>query len=206
MMVSLSILAVAKRKEPGLANILVSAGAGLDPEDAIRSALCELACYIPDTLQRIGNKVAQIQAMIQDYSKVKDLEHHPQLFALPEMAPHVDFLFQNPACRPLEETYGDWQDVWPRNRDLRDDIMACIGMIMQLGMDVIVVDQTCNEQASTGLKTVCVLVPGLLPMDFGWKKERVFDLPRLRTVLRTAGYRKADFEPDRQNSIPHPFP
>jgi ribosomal protein S12 methylthiotransferase accessory factor len=42
-----SILALAKRKEPGLANIVVSAGAGLNPEDAIRSALCELTCYIP---------------------------------------------------------------------------------------------------------------------------------------------------------------
>jgi ribosomal protein S12 methylthiotransferase accessory factor len=201
-----SILAVAKRKEPALANILVSAGAGLDPEDAIRSALCELACYIPDTLQRIESKVAQIEAMVQDYSKVTDLEHHPQLFASPKMAPHIDFLFQNPAYRSLEEAYCDWQDLWPRNQDLRDDLMACIGMIMQLGMDVIVVDQTCKEQALTGLKTVCVLVPGLLPMDFGWKKERIFDLPRLRTVPRTAGYRKADFEPDMQNIIPHPFP
>jgi ribosomal protein S12 methylthiotransferase accessory factor len=108
--------------------------------------------------------------------------------------------------RSLEETYCDWQELWPRHQNLRDDVMACIEMILQLGMDVIVVDQTCNEQARSGLKTVCVLVPGLLPMDFGWKKERVFDLPRLHTVPRTSGYRETDFEPDMQDILPHPFP
>jgi len=201
-----SILAVAKRKEPGLANLLVAAGAGLNPEDAIRGALCELTCYVPDTLLRIESKLAQIQAMVQDFSKVTALEHHSLLFTAPEMASYVDFLYQNPTSCSIEEAYRDWQVFWPRHQDLRDDLMACIGMMMQLGMDVIVVDQTSNEQARSGLKTVCVLVPGLLPIDFGWKKERVFGLPRLRTVPRTAGHREDDFEPDMQNIVPHPFP
>jgi ribosomal protein S12 methylthiotransferase accessory factor len=201
-----SILSVVKLRKPGLGNIALAAGASLDPEDAIRSALCEIACYIPDFRKRLENNLETTRETMYDFSKVQELKHHALLHGLPEMAVHSQFLFQNPICRSLEETYHDWEDIRPRTQDLRDDLLFCIDMIMQLGMDVIVVDQTSPEQIHTGLRTTCVIVPGLLPIDFGWNRARVANLPRLRSVPRTTGYREIDFELRTQDIIPHPFP
>ncbi|HZU70650.1 MAG TPA: TOMM precursor leader peptide-binding protein [Ktedonobacteraceae bacterium] len=201
-----SILGVAKLRTPGLGNICLAAGAGFEPEDAVRGALCEIACFVPDFSQRVEKNLQAAREMMQDFSKIQELKHHSLLHGLPEMEVHDRFLFQNPVCRSLEESYRDWEDMRPHNQDLRDDVLFCIEKIMQLGMDVIVVDQTCPEQSRSGLCTVCVIVPGLLPVDFGWHKARVGRLPRLRTVPRAMGYRETDFELHMEDIIPHPFP
>ncbi|WP_165423849.1 TOMM precursor leader peptide-binding protein [Ktedonosporobacter rubrisoli] len=200
------ILGVAKLREPGLGNLVLAAGASLDPEDAVRAALCEVASYVPHSHRYVENSLEAVREMVHDYSQVTELRHHALLHGLPEMAKHSDFLFQNPCSRTLEETYRDWEKIRPHNRDLRDDALYCIDEIMKLGMDVIVVDQTSPEQARFGLRTASVIVPGLLPIDFGWQNARVAHLPRLRTVPRTAGYRETDFEIDLRSIVPHPFP
>ena len=201
-----SILGVVKLRKPGLGNICLAAGASFEPETAVRGALCEIACFVPDFSDRLERNLKTTREMMHDLSKIQELKHHPLLHGLPEMEKYSRFLFQNLVCRSLEETYRDWEDIRPYNQDLRDDLLFCINMIMQLGMDVIVVDQTSPEQARTGLRTVCVIVPGLLPIDFGWNRARVARLPRLRTVPRTTGYRETDFELRMQDIVPHPFP
>ncbi|KPC90592.1 hypothetical protein ADL27_34960 [Streptomyces sp. NRRL F-6602] len=74
------------------------------------------------------------------------------------------------------------------------------------GFDVVVVDQTMPEQRALGLRTVSVLVPGLLPIDFGWTRQRALTMDRLRTGLRTAGRRPDDLPADAVHLAPHPFP
>lgn len=201
-----SVVSVVKRKEPGPGNIMLAAGAGLNPEDAVRSALCEVACYVRNLRMNLENNLHEVREMASDFTKINQVIHHGVLYGLPEMAHHMEFLWQNPTLQTLEETYRDWTNTRPAHEDLRDDLNYCLNMLLDLGLDVIVVDQTCSELASSGLKTVSVIVPGLLPIDFGWRRERVFDLPRLRTVPRTAGFRDTDFLPDLQDVLPHPFP
>lgn len=201
-----SIVSIARRKEPGLGNIMLAAGAGLNPEEAVRSALCEVACYVRNLRISLEDHLDETRARAQDFTKITQVLHHGTLYGLPEMVGHLEFLWQNQTLLTLEETYRDWMAMRPANHDLRDDLNYCLKMILDLGMDAVVVDQTCTELASNGLKAVSVIVPGLLPIDFGWKRERVFDLPRLRTVPRTAGYRTSDFSPDLHDVAPHPFP
>jgi ribosomal protein S12 methylthiotransferase accessory factor len=74
------------------------------------------------------------------------------------------------------------------------------------GFDVIVVDQTFPLQRDLGLRTAKVIVPGLLPIDFGWHRQRALLLPRLRTALHQAGLRDRDLTPADFNPAPHPFP
>lgn len=74
------------------------------------------------------------------------------------------------------------------------------------GFDVIVVDQTMPEQRELGLTTVSVIVPGLLPIDFGWTRQRALDMPRLRTALGAAGLRPGELTDAELNLAPHPFP
>ena len=68
------------------------------------------------------------------------------------------------------------------------------------------VDQTSPEQRGSGWHTASVLVPGLLPIDFGWARQRALHMPRLRTALREAGRADRDLAPADLNPAPHPFP
>jgi len=201
-----SVVGIARRKKAGPGNMVVAAGCSMNPEDAIRGALCEIASSIPGVGERIEAKRVLLQEMAHDYTKVQTLAHHGELYGLPEMADKIDFFFQNPLIRSVKETYRDWLEQSPHTLDLRDDLLYCIDLLAQLGLDVIAVEQTSPEQKPFGLKTACVIVPGLLPLDFGWGRERALYLPRLRTVPRTAGFRQTDFQPDINDIIPHPFP
>src|SRR5690606_41973306 len=68
------------------------------------------------------------------------------------------------------------------------------------------VDQTAPEQRALGLHTVKVLVPGLLPLDFGWTRQRARHLPRTFTALREAGLRPGDLTEADLNPGPQPYP
>ena len=50
---------------------------------------------------------------------------------------------------------------------------------------MIAVDQTTPEQHDLGLATASVVVPGLLPIDFGWMRQRAPHARRLRTAFRS---------------------
>lgn len=201
-----SVMGVGVKRSPGLGHMLFAAGSGLNPEDAVRGALCEVASYIPGFDERVEAKLLELRAMIHDYSQVTELQHHGLLFGLPEMAPHAGFLFQRSARQTIQELYASWMQKRPQTGDLRDDLLFCIHEIVQSGLDVIVVDQTCPEQSLIGLKTVSVIVPGFLPMDFGWERQRALRLPRLKTVPRTAGFMAHDFDLTDNPPVPHPFP
>ncbi|HEU5333874.1 MAG TPA: YcaO-like family protein, partial [Actinocrinis sp.] len=90
--------------------------------------------------------------------------------------------------------------------DLLDDLRLCRDELVAAGFDVIVVDQTSPEQERMGLRTVCTLAPGLLPIDFGWSRQRALQMPRLRTAFRRAGLRDRDLEDCDLRVVPHPFP
>jgi len=49
-------------------------------------------------------------------------------------------------------------------------------------------------------------VPGLVPIDFGWLRQRAPHSSRVRTALREAGLMDRDLRDDEINPAPHPFP
>jgi ribosomal protein S12 methylthiotransferase accessory factor len=201
-----TVTAVAVRRNGGLGAFAVAAGAGIEPEDAIRSALCELAAYIPSMPERVIGDLENLRQLAKDYSKVRTIEHHTLLYGLPEMARQAEFLYQNPAVRSVEAVYAQWNEQRPRNWDLREDLRYSIEQLGALDIDCIVVDQTAPELQGTGLKVVRVLAPGLVPIDFGWDRHRIFGLPRMRTAPLAAGYPETAFNLSALNFAPHPFP
>ncbi|HLX41062.1 MAG TPA: TOMM precursor leader peptide-binding protein [Ktedonobacteraceae bacterium] len=201
-----TITAMALKREDSPGKLVLAAGAGLDPEDAIRGALCEVAAYIPSLAIRVNDELEAVRGMVQDFTKVTSLEHHPLIYGLPEMASQADFLLQNPKLSSVADAYAEWYTERPHTSNLLDDVQFCINEILKLGMDVIVIDQTCPEQERTGLKVARVIVPGLMPIDFGWGRQRVYELTRLRTVPRTSGFMTTDFDVAHLNTTPHPFP
>ncbi|MFR0355085.1 TOMM precursor leader peptide-binding protein [Streptomyces sediminimaris] len=199
------VTAVAERLDGGPGLLCFGAGASLDPEAALAGGLCEIATDSVNLRRRTAREEHRLRRMAADFDEVRVLHDHPLLYGLPEMGRYTDFLLRgrDDADRvPLSALAAD-----PRpSADLHDDVRACLAAVTARGFDVVVVDQTAPEQRDVGLHTVKVLVPGLLPIDFGRHRQRGTGMPRTRTALREAGLRPDDLGPDDLNPAPHPFP
>jgi ribosomal protein S12 methylthiotransferase accessory factor len=190
------VTGLAVRTDGGPGTLSFAAGASFDPASAIEAALAETLTYIPQLPSRVRERLPRLRAMAEDYSLVRNLPDHSALFGLPEMARHAAGYLEPAAVRPPEQVYGEWLRQRPRSQDLLQDVLFCRDALVGAGHDVIVVDQTSPEQRRLGLRTVRTLVPGLLPMDFGWTRQRALRMPRLQQALgRGRGLRR----------IPHPF-
>ena len=55
---------------------------------------------------------------------------------------------------------------------------------------------------------LCTVVPGLLPIDFGWSRQRAPHMPRLTGAFARAGRRGTGTGPGpgAPRRVPHPFP
>ncbi|WP_103531409.1 TOMM precursor leader peptide-binding protein [Streptomyces sp. SM11] len=200
------VTALAVRRDGGHGTLSFSAAAGFDPADTVEAALSEVLTYIPHLPYQVAERRAELEAMERDFSKVLHLKDHAQLYGLPSMARHAAEYLEPAAVLPLEETFADWQPLRPRTGDLLDDLRLLRDRLTGAGYDVIAVDQTTPEQHRMGLHTVSAIVPGLLPLDFGWGRQRALAMPRLRTALRAAGRRADDLPEAEIKAAPHPFP
>jgi len=202
------VTAVAERVDGGEGLLCFGAGASLDPEDALAGGLCEIATDSVNLRRRTAREGRRLRRMAADFGEVHVLHDHPLLYGLPEMGRFTDFLLRgrDDADRVPLASLATGADALRPAADLRTDVAACVAAVTAHGFDVIVIDQTSPEQRASGLHTVKVLVPGLIPIDFGWHRQRAPLLPRMRTALREAGLRTADLTPDDLNPAPHPFP
>lgn len=197
---------LAVRRDGGPGTLAFAAGAAFDPETAVESALSEILTYIPHLPGQVRARPAELEAMAEDFDLVRRLPDHAALFGLQRMAAHADSYLRPTAVRPLAELYSGWERTRSGSGDLLDDVVLCRDALVGAGFDVIVVDQTTPEQERLGLRTVCTLVPGLLPIDFGWTRQRALNMPRLRSAFRRAGLRDTDLADGELRRVPHPFP
>ncbi|MDI9888274.1 TOMM precursor leader peptide-binding protein [Streptomyces sp. HNM0645] len=201
------VTALAVRRDGGPGTLSFGAAAGFDPEETVESALSEVLTYIPHLPHQVAERRGELLQMARDYTKVLHLKDHAQLFGLPEMASHAREFLEPSGLLPLEAAFRDWTaSVRPRTDDLRDDVRFLVRRITDAGHDVVVVDQTTPEQRRMGLNTVAMVVPGILPLDFGWSRQRALLMPRLRTGLRDAGRRPDVLPATEVKAVPHPFP
>lgn len=205
-----AVMAVAERLDGGLGRLCFAAGASMEPIEAVRSAISETASYIPGMDERVEARLPQLRGMVQDYGEVHELVHHALLYGLPEMADVAKFLLEAEPAQSMETLYAGWLASRPSTLNLVDDVRFVLDRIAAAGSDIVVVNQTCPEQHDAGIHTLSVLAPGLIPIDFGWGRQRVLDHPRLAAYLdrRLAEIhpRELGFGPTGLNATPHPFP
>ncbi|KAB8166539.1 TOMM precursor leader peptide-binding protein [Streptomyces sp. 3MP-14] len=188
------VTALAVRRDGGPGLLSFGAAASLDPAEALAGALSEVLTYIPHLPYQVSERRAELEAMAVDFDLVRQLKDHAQLYGLPRMAEHAEeFLTEDPAL-PLAEVFADWARVRPATLDLRDDLRLLTDALAFRGHEAVAVDQTTPEQRALGLRTVATLAPGLLPLDFGWRRQRALLMPRL---LGSS---------ERLRLAPHPFP
>jgi ribosomal protein S12 methylthiotransferase accessory factor len=202
------VTAVAERVDGGPGLLCFGAGASPDPDAALAAGLCEIATDSVNLRRRTVRQEERLRRMARDFDEVRVLHDHPLLYGLPEMGRYTDFLLRgrHEADRVPLATLAADPGAARSGADLRDEVAACVDAVAAHGFDVVVIDQTAPEQRALGLCTVKVLVPGLIPIDFGWTRQRGPSMPRNRTALRAAGLRADDLTPDDLNPAPHPFP
>jgi ribosomal protein S12 methylthiotransferase accessory factor len=199
------VTSLAVRRDGGDGALAFAAGASLEPDEALMAAVSEVLSHIPSLPGAVRRRGSRLRAMAADFTQVAELSDHAELFALPEMSVHARRYLEPAAARPAAEVYASWQARRPRTTDLLDDLRYCQSQVERAGLEVIVVDQTCAEQRRAGLHSACVIVPGLLPLDFGWSRQRALRMPRLLSAGRRAGWRDTDLTGGDLHLVPHPF-
>ncbi|GAA3383170.1 TOMM precursor leader peptide-binding protein [Cryptosporangium minutisporangium] len=197
------VTGLAVRRDGGPGTLSFAAAASLDPETAVESALAEVLTYIPQMPRQVAQRWAELEAMAEDYGNVRQLVDHSGLFGLPRMRKQAQRYLDRREPMPMHELYPAGSGT---GFDLLADLRHCQAELTRAGFDVIVVDQTTPEQEWMGLHSVCMIVPGLLPIDFGWSRQRALRMPRLRTAFRRAGWRAGDLTEEEIHRVPHPFP
>ncbi|MEU6410850.1 TOMM precursor leader peptide-binding protein [Microbispora sp. NPDC046933] len=198
-------MAVDRRDRPGLPKALCAAGAHLNPEKAVRSALMELAPLLSRPPEYYRDRAERIERMVEDPYAVAVMEDHALLNGAPQVFGRFGFLYGSAVRQSFEEAFPDHYRK-PANADLLDDLTDVVGRYLGTGMDVIVVDQTTPEHAAADFRCVKVIIPGCLPMTFGHHARRVSGFERLHRLPQQLGYSDRPLTDADVNPHPHPFP
>lgn len=198
------VTALAVRRDGGEGRLVFASAAALDPAVAVAGALGEVLTYLPSRAREVGARRAELQAMAGDYTLVRQLRDHAELFGLPAMAEHAESYLRPQVGRTLTETFADRSRRRPDTGDLTTELTGLVEDVAAAGFDVLGLDQTCAEQRLAGISGVRVMVPGMIPIDFGWSKQRALTMPRLQRAFE--GGRGAVISRGKPRLIPHPFP
>ncbi|MFJ7962451.1 TOMM precursor leader peptide-binding protein [Streptomyces sp. NPDC096324] len=181
------VTAVAERADGEPGPLRFGAGASLDPEAALAAALREIAAGAVGLRRRAVSQDFRPRRAARDVGDVRALHDDRPSYGLPETGRCADFLVRRPDDAdqvPLASVAVGPGTLRP-SADLRDDVEACVAAATARGFDVVVVDQTAPEQRDLGLRTVKVMVPGLMPSTFGRsRRSAVPDVSRSPRAAR----------------------
>lgn len=186
-----SVLSLARctAPRPRLPRAFFAAGAGLDPDAAMRSATAEVLMDVEAGAKRYRTDPDdydpdRLRRLLRDPRLIRTMDDHVNVNGLPEAADRYDFLVPGPEVDPVVPDVP------------RDDLDALLEHYVRrwaaLDLEVIAVDQSDPVvRDRLGLHSAKVVVPGTVPMTFGELNRRTTGIPR----LRLAGL-----------PLPHPFP
>jgi ribosomal protein S12 methylthiotransferase accessory factor len=202
---AMMVALVDEEDRPGVPKAYFSAGAHLDPEQALRGGLSELASTYRAAAEELRRDPERAEKMAADPELVRTMEDHAIAYASPLAWPRLEFLFTGSGMRHMAEAFPLDARHRPAD-DLRTDLDQVVDRYLAEGLDVLVVDQTSSEHRAADLHCVKVIIPGTLPMTFGHRHRRANGLPRLRTAPVRLGYRSQPLPEAEINAYPHPFP
>lgn len=163
-----AFVAITRRTDRDVEDIIFGFGAHFDPKIAIGRALIEATRMLLSVLSANPDGTTQY-APFSDWAmnwwKTATLENQPYLVPDASVAPKVRV---------------DYPQMW--SDDLREDVTICQQIAQKNGMEMLVLDQT---RPDIGLKVVKVMVPGMrhfwkrlgsgrlyeVPVKLGWLKE-----------------------------------
>jgi ribosomal protein S12 methylthiotransferase accessory factor len=198
-----SVWVTAKNRRADGANLVCAAGSHLDPVRAVKSALHELTGTLQSLDERYEANRSECLEMYRDPFRVRHMEDHSLLYSLPQAGERLSFLLDG---RGRWQSFAEAFPRWETHADLVEDLKDVLAVFRRLQLDVIVVDQTAPELRRNGLHCAKVLIPGMLPMTFGYHLTRLEGLGRVLRVPCELGYAKKPLKRSQLNPHPHPFP
>jgi ribosomal protein S12 methylthiotransferase accessory factor len=151
--------AVTRRLDHPVEDIIIGFGAHLDARVGILRAITEMNQFIPAVLKQREDGSTEYTFHDKDsinWWQTATLANQPYL---------------RPAATPAKKA-SDYPQLCSQN--VSDDVLKCIGIAENLGMETLVLDQT---RPDVGLKVVKVIVPGMRHFWARFAPGRLYDVP-----------------------------
>lgn len=180
----------------------VGAGSHPDVDRALHSALIEVASDFQVVALHRREREAELAAMLQDYSRVQRMEDHADMFAHPDsrslLGPWLDS-DHDVVDLALLKTPNVGHSI---EQDIETVITACTAA----GFEPIAVPTQTAMADQLSASCWKVVVPGLIPIDFGFSYQRALDMPRLEALFHEFWASKGHDRRFCPYLVPHPFP
>lgn len=152
--------ALSRRKNQTTEDIIYGFGAHFDPLMAITRALTEVNQVLPAVLSFNDDGSTNYSCadeLAKNWWQNATIKNQPYLLPDENLPP---------------KTLNDYPQLG--SNDLRDDVITCVDIAQERGLETLVLDQT---RPDIGLNVVKVIVPGLRHFWKRWGKGRLYDLP-----------------------------
>lgn len=190
------ILAVAIHPDTAFVPLVVAASVSLDPEEAVRKALEELA-HTERYAYQIRNELPRLE-IIEDFDNVLGQVHHVNYWMDEQVTSNAAFLYAS-------EKYMDFQELPSFVQDTpADDLKQLTAILNSTGYKVLIADITTEDIKTLGMYVIRALVPGYHPLFMGYHR-RPLGGKRLWTIPQQLGYAGIRQETG-DTPFPHPFP
>lgn len=191
-----TILAVLHSDSPQAPALVLAAAADLDPEQAVRKSLEELA-HTRRYSQQIKTRLPRL-AHDPEYANVVDQMSHLNFWSDHANAPLAEFVLAS-------EERIEFDEIEDRaTGDPRRDLGTLLGLIQEVEHRVLIADLTTPDVRELGLTVVRALIPGFHPLFMG-HALRALGGYRLWEVPRRLGHEGITPESG-DNPLPHPYP
>jgi oxazoline/thiazoline synthase len=168
-------VALSRRTDQAAEEIMIGFGAHFDPKIAVLRAVTEMNQMFVNTANHNG-KVPSSDSELQTWLTTATLNNQPYLV---------------PEEKTASKRYDDYPLRW--SDDLCEDVLTCVEIAAQQGMETLVLDQT---RPDIGLSVVRVIVPELRHFWARFAPGRLYDVPV------KLGWLPAPLTEDQLNPIP----
>jgi len=190
----LSVLLHSSTEQPAL---VVAASTSLDPEEAVRKSLEELA-HTRRYSQQINLKLPRLVVDAPLHENVTGQISHLNFWCDHANVHYADFLFASKKRMEFDQL----QNL--ATGDPRRNLQMISRALEGLGYRVLLVDVTTSDARELGFSVVRAIVPGFHPLALGFA-YRARGGRRLYEVPQKLGYKGITREAG-ENPIPHPYP
>ena len=180
--------------------VCVGSTSRLDPKQAIRKCFLEAGQGIP----YFRFLLAQLKDWepSDDFLNLTSFDHHCVFYLKrPDLVPEAfGFLEDHEGTVPLSS-------IADRSTGrLLSDIQACVELLRQAGLEIIVVEITTPDIRDIGMRVVRVVIPSMVPLHGVYKFPFLGSKRLAKFPLRVKPGQSNGQEAPKFNTYPHPFP